>query len=107
MRKSVVCLLVALVTGLAGFVVFLAPSADAVHVSQDHIVSDDPANWTPNVLDGSVKSIQQFGDRIMIGGDFSQIQSKDGTVTYTRHNLAAFNATTGLIDADLRAGPGR
>ncbi|TDU87109.1 PKD repeat protein [Kribbella voronezhensis] len=105
MRKSVVCLLVALVTALAGFVVFLAPSADAVHVSQDHLVSDDPANWTPNVLDGSVKSIQQFGDRIMIGGDFSQIQSKDGTTTYTRHNLAAFNATTGQIDTTFVPDP--
>jgi PKD repeat protein len=104
-RKSVVCLLVALVTALAGFVVFLAPSADAVHVSQDHLVSDDPANWTPNVLDGSVKSIQQFGDRIMIGGDFSQVQSRDGTTTYLRHNLAAFNATTGEIDTTFVPDP--
>ncbi|TWD83282.1 PKD repeat protein [Kribbella amoyensis] len=105
MRKTLLCGLTALVTALAGWLVLVGPPADAVQVSQDRVVSDDPANWTPNVLDGSVKSIQQFGNRILIGGVFSQIQSRDGTTTYTRNNLAAFNATTGEIDATFAPNP--
>ncbi|MEV6284941.1 PKD domain-containing protein [Kribbella sp. NPDC051770] len=105
MRKSYFCVLVALVTALAGFVVFTGPSATAVQVPQSGVVTDDPANWTPNVLDGSVKTIQQFGNRILIGGEFTQVQSRDGTTTYPRTNLAAFNATTGEIDATFAPNP--
>jgi PKD repeat protein len=104
-RKSVVCVLVALVLALAGSLVVPGSPAHAVQVGQDQLVSDDPANFTPNVLDGSVKSIQQFGEIILIGGDFSQIQSRDGTTTYSRHNLAAFNATTGEISTAFAPDP--
>lgn len=62
------------------------------------IVSDNPANYTPNVLDGSVKAIAQVGNRIIIGGDFTQIASADGATTYNRPYLAAFDATTGAVD---------
>ncbi|TDO43351.1 PKD repeat protein [Kribbella sp. VKM Ac-2527] len=105
MRKSVVCLFTALLTALAGWLVVLGPSADAVQVSQDRVVSDDPANWTPHVLNGSVKSIQQFGDMIMIGGDFTQVSNRDGTIIYPRTNLAAFNATTGEVSDAFAPNP--
>ena len=105
MRKSVVCVLTALATALAGFLVILGPPAGAVQVSQDKLVSDDPANWTPHVMDGAVNSIQQFGDLIVIGGTFSQVQSRDGATTYNRSNLAAFNATTGEVSTTFAPNP--
>ncbi|ADB31799.1 PKD domain containing protein [Kribbella flavida DSM 17836] len=105
MRKPYFCVLMALLTALTGCLVVLAPAANAVQVSQDRLVTDDPANWTPNVLDGSVKTIQQFGNRILIGGEFTQVQSRDGATTYARTNLAAFNATTGEIDATFAPNP--
>ncbi|WP_237771459.1 PKD domain-containing protein [Kribbella sp. ALI-6-A] len=105
MRKSCFCVLLALLTALTGSLVVLGPSASAVQVTQDRVVTDDPANWTPHVLDGSVKTIQQFGNRILIGGEFTQVQSRDGATTYARTNLAAFNATTGEIDASFAPNP--
>jgi PKD repeat protein len=97
--------LTALVTMLAGCLVLFGPPAQAVQVSQDGLVSDDPANWTPHVLDGSVKSIQQFGDMILIGGVFTQVQSRDGATTYPRKNLAAFNAVTGEVSTSFVPDP--
>jgi len=95
-RKIFCCAMAALVC-LASSVLASMPAAQGVQLFQDHLVSDDPANFTPHVLDGSVKSIQQIGGMILIGGEFSQVQSRDGATTYTRHNLAAFDATTGQI----------
>jgi hypothetical protein len=53
-------------------------ASQAVHLDQDRIVNADPANFTPNVLDGSVESIQQVGNTILIGGDFHQLQASTG-----------------------------
>jgi len=76
----------------------LAPSAaSAGTVEQSAVVSADPANFTPNVLDGEVDSIAQVGDLIVLGGTFTQVQSVDGSQTYARNNVVAFNATTGAV----------
>ncbi len=61
------------------------------------IVSDDPANFTPHILDGTVYSIVQVGDMVVVGGSFSQVRSATSTTVLTRNNLVAFNATTGVI----------
>jgi PKD repeat protein len=103
-RKSISCAL-AVVLAVASSVVLASQGAQGVQVPQDRVVSDDPANWTPHVLGGSVKAILQVGDRILIGGEFTQVQSRDGTTTYARRNLAAFNATTGLVDTTFLPDP--
>ena len=96
MRRTMISVVLACFTMLAGL---LGPvqAAQAVQVPQDQLVSADPANFTPNVLDGSVKSIQQIGNMILIGGVFTKIQASTGGPVLTRRNLAAFNATTGAI----------
>ncbi|QNE23289.1 PKD domain-containing protein [Kribbella qitaiheensis] len=80
-------------------------ASQAVHVPQDRVVSDDPANFTPNVLNGSVKAILQVGNMILIGGDFTQIQASTGGTVLTRNNLAAFDATTGAISTTFVPNP--
>jgi len=102
-RRTVVAVLTAVVTALAGCLV--VGQAQGVQIPQDRIVSDDPANFTPRVLDGSVKSIQQLGDLILIGGDFTQIQAANGGTILTRRGLAAFNATTGAISTAFAPNP--
>jgi chitodextrinase len=62
--------------------------------------TDNPANWTPNVNDGQVNAIWQVGGKVIIGGTFTQVQNatSNGGATYARSGIAAFNATTGMID---------
>ncbi len=65
--------------------------------------TDNPANWTPNVLNGQVNSIWQFGSKVVIGGTFTQVANADsnGGAVYDQAYLAAFDATTGVIDPDF------
>src|SRR5215218_11049358 len=60
----------------------------------------NPANFTPNVLNGEVDSIWQVGSRVIIGGTFTSIanSTSNGGATFSRQRLAAFNATTGVVD---------
>ena len=51
-----------------------AGGAWAVQTAQTTIVSADPSNWTPNVLDGKVEAIAQVGNTMLIGGTFTQLQ---------------------------------
>ena len=61
--------------------------------------SEDPADWTPNVLDGQVLSVWQVGNTTIIGGTFTEVQNSaaNGGATFTRNNIAAFNSTTGAL----------
>ncbi len=77
----------------------LPQAVAAPGVAQPSIVSDNPANWTPNVLDGQVNALVQVGNRIIAGGIFTQVQAAGGTgPILTRSNMFAFDATTGAID---------
>ncbi len=90
---------VALLTGLAG-------SAGAVQTPQSVVVSDNPADFTPNIVDPEhagyhVEGIAQVGNEIYVGGEFTQVQNAGGGQIYNVTNLFAFNATTGQIDTSF------
>ncbi len=80
-----------------GLLVPLAPAASAQTVAQTTIVSANPANFTPNIIDGKVNAIAQVGSTIVLGGSFTQVQASTGGAVLTRSNMVAFNATTGVI----------
>jgi hypothetical protein len=83
----------ALLVGLA-----VQPGA-AVNVPQAVVVSSNPADWTPHVLDGKVAAIVQVGNRMVAGGQFTQVASAAApTTAITRSNIFAFDASTGAID---------
>ena len=69
------------------------------------VVSENPADWTPHVLDGRVYAIAQVGDRIIVGGRFSQIRQAGNRQVIRRKNLFAFNASTGVIDHSFTPEP--
>ena len=48
---------------------------------------------------GRVWDILRVGDRIYLGGSFTQLTNTDGT-TVARNNLAAIDANTGKVDPD-------
>ena len=82
-----------------------AVPAPAVAVNADHgqqVVSDDPVNVTPHVMNGSVNAVTQIGNKIIAAGTFTSV-SPASTFTSTgddlvRNRIFAFDATTGAID---------
>lgn len=80
----------------------------ALAVNTDHgqqVVSDDPANVTPHVMNGSVNAVTQIGNKIIAAGTFTSV-SPASTFTNTgddlvRNRIFAFDATTGAIDASF------
>ncbi|MEX2101755.1 MAG: PKD domain containing protein, partial [Actinomycetota bacterium] len=82
----------ALVAGL----VPLAP-AGAVNVPHAVIVSDDPSDDTPHVLDGKVEAIAQVGSTIVAGGKFNEVRNAGASTRFPRTNLFAFDAATGKV----------
>ncbi len=87
----------AAVLAVAGGLVALTPAATA-SIQQNLVVSDNPANFTPHVLDGEVWSVAQVGTRIVLGGNFTQAQNNGSATVLTRNRILAFNRTTGTID---------
>src|SRR5439155_10049544 len=88
----------AVAIGLVWVVPGVAPAAPAVNAEQPHLVSANPADWTPNVTDGQVRAIAQVGSKMIVGGTFTQVQNAGSATTLTRNYLLAFNATTGDVD---------
>src|SRR5215218_8819378 len=77
----------------------VAQPGSAVNVPQAAVVSSNPADWTPHVLDGKVAAIVQVGNKIVAGGQFTKVASAAApTTAIARSNLFAFDATTGAID---------
>jgi PKD repeat protein len=74
-----------------------SPGATAAH-SQPVVVDDDPANFTPHVLDGEVFAIAEAGNKIILGGSFTQAQNNGSGTILTRNHILAFNKATGVID---------
>ncbi|MEX0754171.1 MAG: malectin domain-containing carbohydrate-binding protein [Actinomycetota bacterium] len=83
---------------VAGVFALPASPAAAFQIEQDRVVSDDPVNWTPNILDGQVTAIVQVGNRMIVAGAFSQVRNAGSEATLTRNNILAFGATTGTVD---------
>jgi hypothetical protein len=76
------------------------PSAGALYSPHNQVVSPDPGESTPHVVDGKVTTILPMGNRIYVGGTFTQIkQTKDpASPIIAKAGLFAFDAATGQID---------
>ena len=69
------------------------------------VVSENPADWTPHVLDGRIDAITRVGDRIVAGGRFSKVRQAGSKEVLTRKNLLSFDARTGAIDKSFNPAP--
>jgi hypothetical protein len=83
----------------------ILPAASAQgSLSQPSVVSDNPANFTPNIIDdavvpkSSVDALVQVGNTMYVGGAFNSVQDSSRTNTVTRANLMSFDASTGAIN---------
>jgi len=89
----------------------MAQPGAAVNVPQPAVVSSNPADWTPHVLDGKVAAIVQVGNKIVAGGSFTRINGvaqkslvklrlSDGA------RITAFKGKTNARVKDQRPGQG-
>ena len=89
--SSVVIAAVTVVTGLA--LATPAASADFSNV----IPSQNPIDNTPHVLNNQARSIAQVGDRVVIGGSFTQIQNANTQTIIDQPYVFSFDPVTGNI----------
>ncbi|MEP7089827.1 MAG: PKD domain-containing protein [Nocardioidaceae bacterium] len=101
MRRLVMSALLLVTSVLGGAVIATAPAVAAstgtTAALSGKIVSEEPARTTPNILDGTVYSITQVGNTIVVGGQFSQVENANSTTVITRNNVFAFDATSGQV----------
>ena len=77
------------------------PQQSQTQQPQDLVVSDDPAGFTPHVLDGQVLAVAVVGNKVVLGGDFTRAQNASGGAVMTRNRILAFDRTTGVIDTSF------
>ena len=91
----------ALIVTMSSGLIAGSPQALAVaHPTHDDVVTADPANNTPNVLDGHVNAFAQVGNTMIVGGKFAKVES--GSTVYNRSNIFAFDVATGQISTTFR-----
>ena len=91
----------AFVFGLFFLLVGTATIAGATGLNQGIIVPELARRDLPVVLDGSVFTHAQVGNRIFVGGDFDQVELIDGTVI-DQANIFAYDINTGIVDPNFR-----
>jgi hypothetical protein len=71
----------------------------AADLAQPAVVSANPVDFTPNVLDGTVWSLALVGDEVVVGGAFTKVSDSSRRQTYARKNVFAFNVNTGAVSS--------
>lgn len=69
----------------------------AADTAQAVVVSPDPVDFTPHVLDGTVWAITVVGDTVVVGGSFTRVADRTGRRTYPRRNIFAYGLNDGAI----------
>ncbi|MEU8250895.1 hypothetical protein [Nonomuraea sp. NPDC048916] len=79
---------------LAAFIA-LAPTA------HPRVVTADPVDNTPHVLDGIVNSIALVDGTVVVGGSFSEVADSSRSFSVMRDNLFAYDLASGRILPDF------
>ncbi len=81
------------------------PQLAAASIQQSAVVSENPVDFTPNVVATTavghpiVNAISQTGSRMWAGGHFERVENSGRTQQYTRNNLVVFDANTGAVSS--------
>lgn len=86
-----------LVAALIALTLVVPTAVGAAGTDHGALVAEQPRIDTPEFLDGKVHAVRQIGDRVFVGGSFTQVARTDGTVVDQPY-LAAYNAHTGALD---------
>jgi WD40 repeat protein len=72
-------------------------SPAAADLAQPAVVSANPVDYTPHVLDGTVWALALVGDTVIVGGSFTKITDANRRQTYVRRNIFAYDLHDGTI----------
>lgn len=87
----------ALVAAMVLLPPWAASPAQAGTVRHTRVVSADPVDTTPHVLNGIVNAIALVGRTVVVGGSFSRVSDARGTTTLERSNIFAYDLVTGRV----------
>jgi hypothetical protein len=76
---------------------FSGASPAAADLAQPSVVSADPVDYTPHVLDGTVWTLALVGDTVVVGGSFTKVTDSARKQTYARKNVFAYGLKDGAI----------
>ena len=91
MRRLFAALL-AVVALMAG-----GPGPATADLRQDDVVSANPVDYTPHVLDGTVWAMTVVGDTVVVGGSFKSVADSSQRRRYARRNIFAFDLRDGSV----------
>src|SRR5687768_6251832 len=74
----------------AGLLTLLSPAGSSA-ATHDRVVTDDPVDWTPHVLDGRVRGTATVGGTTVVVGDFTQVTEQGSTEPINRTDIFAFD----------------
>ena len=79
----------------------LLASAVAAMVLVSGVALSSPSESPDNtaMVNGTVRAVAQVGNNVWVGGNFSQVQRRDGTIVADVSNLAVFDSETGQYEA--------
>lgn len=97
MRRRMLSVAAAATAATAATAGVAAPAADA-DIAQSAVVSANPVDWTPNVIDGTVRAVAVVGSKVVVGGNFEQVKEAGSSKVINRHNIFSFDASTGKVD---------
>jgi hypothetical protein len=87
--------LLAAATVVAASLAWAHPAAaDLAHPA---VVSANPVDFTPHVLDGTVWTMAIVGDTVVVGGAFTKVADSSRKTTYARKNIFAYGLNDGAI----------
>ncbi|GAA3443628.1 hypothetical protein [Planomonospora venezuelensis] len=91
------------VPALAAALLLATPggTAAAGTVAHSGVVSADPVDTTPHVLDGIVNAIALVGGAVVVGGSFSEVSDAGSSTVLMRDNIFAYDLATGRILRDF------
>lgn len=81
----------------------LAPAPAHADIAHPQVVSANPVDSTPHVLDGTVRAIAVVGSTVVVGGNFEKVrEAGSGKPTIARHNLFAYDMATGKVSTTFK-----
>lgn len=69
------------------------------------VVSENPIDNTPHVLNGRTEAVLDLGSRVIVGGTFTQVKRFSQPATFNRSYLFAYDKATGAIDTSFAPQP--